>query len=79
MNVKKIIKDLKAFNYKLFIALCSLALAPAIYQSIRTFLIEKTVSSYALEVIGQKEWFDLINETLLAILILKLYTIINTL
>lgn len=31
MNVKKekIIKDLKAFNYKLFIALCSLALAPA--------------------------------------------------
>ncbi len=55
MNVKKIIKDLKAFNYKLFIALCSLALAPAIYQSIRTFLIEKTVSSFAFDVIGQME------------------------
>ena len=81
MNVKKekIIKDLKAFNYKLFIALCSLALAPAIYQSIRTFLIEKTVSSFAFDVIGQMEWFDLINETLLAFLIIPLYSILNKL
>lgn len=79
MNVKKIIKDLKAFNYKLFIALCSLALAPAIYQSIRTFLIEKIVSSFAFDVIGQMEWFDLINETLLAFLIIPLYSILNKL
>ena len=81
MNVKKekIIKDLKAFNYKLFIALCSLALAPAIYQSIRTFLIEKTVSSFAFDVIGQMEWFDLINETLLVFLIIPLYSILNKL
>ena len=70
---------MKTFNYKLFIALCSLALAPAIYQSIRTFLIEKTVSSFAFDVIGQMEWFDLINETLLAFLIIPLYSILNKL
>ena len=54
MGVKKenIFKNLKTFNYKLFIALCSIALAPAIYQLIRTFLIEKTVSSSAFDVIN---------------------------
>ena len=79
MGVKKenIFKNLKTFNYKLFIALCSIALAPAIYQLIRTFLIEKTVSSSAFDVIGQMEWFDLINETFLAFLIVPLYSVLN--
>ena len=74
---ENIFKNLKTFNYKLFIALCSIALAPAIYQLIRTFLIEKTVSSSAFDVIGQMEWFDLINETFLAFLIVPLYSVLN--
>ncbi|MBP5243051.1 MAG: hypothetical protein J6Z36_05120 [Clostridia bacterium] len=69
--------DLKFFNFNLFIALCLLALVPAAYQTIRTFLISTTASTASLDVIGQMEWFDLIDETLLAFLIIPLYSILN--
>lgn len=73
------LKDLKFFNWKLFISLCLTALIPAIYQTIRTFLISSSASVEGIDVIGQMEWFDLINETLLAFLIVPLYSIFNKL
>ena len=78
-KIKIYFKNLKAFNFKLFIALCLTALIPAIYQTVRTFIISSTVSTAAFDVIGQMEWFDLINETLLSFLIVPLYSILNRL
>ena len=79
MKIKERMKELKFFDWKLFIALSVLSLFPAVYQMLRTFLISTTISPVALDVIGQMEWFDLINETLQAFLIVPLYAIFNQL
>ena len=70
-------RQLKKFNWRLFAALCALALIPAIYQTIKTFIISSNNGSEVFDVIGQMEWFDLINETLQAFLIIPLYSILN--
>jgi hypothetical protein len=69
--------QLKSFNWPLWIALCSLALIPAVYQAIKTFLISASSQNEAFHIIGQMEWFDLINETLQAFLIVPLYSMLN--
>lgn len=69
--------QLKKFNWRLFAALCALALIPAIYQTIKTFIIAANNQSAVFNIIGQMEWFDLINETLQAFLIIPLYSILN--
>lgn len=75
--MKEKFKRLKMFNWRLFVALCALALIPAIYQTIKTFIISSSTQSVAFDIIGQMEWFDLINETLKAFLIIPLYSILN--
>ena len=72
----RIIK-LKEFNWQLFFSLCALALVPAIYQTIKTFIISTNNTPDVFDIIGQMEWFDLINETLQAFLIVPLYSILN--
>lgn len=37
--MKNKLLELKKFNWNLWAALCALALIPAIYQTVRTFLI----------------------------------------
>ena len=69
--------QLKNFHWRLWIALCSLALIPAVYQTVRTFLISAGSQNEAFHIIGQMEWFDLINETLQAFLIVPLYSVLN--
>ncbi|MFA6860862.1 MAG: MATE family Na+-driven efflux transporter [Bacilli bacterium] len=76
-KIKNALKGLKSFDYPLFIALCALSLIPAIYQTIRTFLISTNTSTSGIDVIGQMEWFDLIDETIRAFLIVPLYSILN--
>lgn len=76
-NIKEKFRELKKFNWRLFIALCALALIPAIYQTIKTFIISSSNQSGVFDIIGQMEWFDLINETLQAFLIIPLYSILN--
>ncbi len=71
------IKNLKQFNWRLWIALCALALIPAVYQTVKTFLISSNGEAEVFNIIGQMEWFDLINETLQAFLIVPLYSILN--
>lgn len=71
------IRQLSTFNWRLFFALCALALVPAIYQTVKTFLISSVSQETAFDIIGQMEWFDLINETLQAFLIIPLYSILN--
>lgn len=75
--MKEKFRQLKSFNWRLFAALCALALIPAIYQTIKTFIISSNNQSAVFDIIGQMEWFDLINETLQAFLIIPLYSILN--
>ena len=76
-NMRKRISELKSFNWRLWISLCALALIPAVYQTVKTFLISYGGQSGAFDIIGQMEWFDLINETLQAFLIVPLYSVLN--
>lgn len=76
-NMKYTLKRLKTFNWQLFAALCALSLIPAIYQTIKTFIISANDSGTTFDIIGQMEWFDLINETLQAFLIVPLYSVLN--
>ena len=69
--------QLRKFNWKLFIALCLLALIPAVYQTVRTFIISANSQAEVFNIIGQMEWYDLINETLQAFLIVPLYSVLN--
>lgn len=75
--MKEKLKLLKTFDWKLFISLCLLSLVPAIVQTIETFVISTSVSTSGIDVIGQIEWFDLIDETICAFLIIPLYSILN--
>lgn len=68
---------LRRFNFRLWFALCALALIPAVYQTVKTFLISSNAEAGAFDIIGQMEWFDLINETLQAFLIILLYSVLN--
>lgn len=75
--MNKTLERLRTFNWRLFVALCALSLIPAIYQTVKTFIISSNNPSPAFDIIGQMEWFDLINETLQAFLIVPLYSILN--
>ena len=75
--MKEKIKLLRTFDWKLFTALVLLSLVPALIQTIETFVISTNVSTTGIDVIGQIEWFDLIDETIQAFLIVPLYSILN--
>ena len=75
--IKKWWNDLKAFDWKMFVALCLLALVPAIYQTVITGLISTKASAGSLDIIGQMEWFDLIDETICAFLIIPMYSVLS--
>lgn len=77
MIFKKTLKKLSNFEWNLFFALCIVSLFPSLYQMIRTYLVSTTTSQNAFDIIGQMEWFDLINETLQAFLIIPLYSVFN--
>ena len=78
-NLKTTFKNLKYYKWSLWISLCALSLIPAIYQTIRTFLISTNTSTSGIDIIGQMEWYDLIDETIKAFLLIPLYSILNKL
>ena len=61
----------------MYLALCLLALVPAIYQTIITKLITVNTNLGSLNIKGQMEWFDLINETICAFLIVPMYSVLS--
>lgn len=69
--------SIKTFDWKMFVALCLLALVPAIYQTVVTKLITSSADPGTLDIIGQMEWFDLINETICAFLIVPMYSVLS--
>lgn len=75
--MRKRISELKSFHWRLWLSLCALALIPAVYQTVKTFLISAVGQEDAFDIVGQMEWFDLINETLQAFLIIPLYSVLN--
>ena len=70
--LKTKLKLLKTFDWKLFISLVLVSLVPAIIQTIETFVISTNLSTSDIDIIGQIEWFDLIDETIRAFLIIPL-------
>lgn len=76
-TIKIWFNNLKSFRWKMWIALCVLALVPAIYQTIRTAIAVSNSSISGIDIIGQMEWYDLIDETLKALLIVPLYSILS--
>lgn len=53
--MKKMLLNLKNFNWRLFISLCLLSLIPAVYQTIKTYIISLNNHSLAFDIIGQME------------------------
>ena len=69
--------NFKKFDWKMYLALCLLALVPAIYQTVVTKLITAHTNPGALDIVGQMEWFDLIDETICAFLIVPMYSVLS--
>ena len=78
MNFFKVkLINLKSFKWRLFLSLCLISLIPTIYQTMRTFIVSTTLNSEGIDILGQMEWFDLINETILSFLVIPLYSLFN--
>ena len=75
-KIKKWWIDFKSFDWKIYIALCIIALIPSIYQTIATKIITSQSIPGSLDILGQIEWFDLIDETIRAFLIVPMYSLL---
>ncbi len=76
-KIKQWWSDIKTFDWKMYVALILLALVPAIYQTVVTKLITTFASPGSLDIVGQMEWFDLIDETICAFLIVPMYSVLS--
>ena len=77
LRLKQWWNNFKTFDWKMYLALCLLALVPAIYQTVVTKLITVHANPGALDIVGQMEWFDLIDETICAFLIVPMYSVLS--
>lgn len=65
------------FPVNLYCSLLLLGFVPFLYTLVRTNLIANNPSADGLGIAGHIEWFDLINETIQAFLIVPLYALLN--
>lgn len=65
------------FPVNLFCSLLLLGFVPFLYTLVRTNLIADSPSTDGLGIAGHIEWFDLINETIQAFLIVPLYALLK--
>ncbi len=70
-------KTTTKFPLNLFFSLMLLSFIPFVYTLVRTNLIVNSPSTDGLGIAGHIEWFDLINETIQAFLIVPLYALYN--
>ncbi|MBP3495028.1 MAG: multidrug transporter [Clostridia bacterium] len=73
MMIQKISKSFKHINYKLFLALIVLALAPTIYTTVRVFFLGQLPGEYSFSIAGQLSWVNLLYEILNEAIILPLF------
>lgn len=64
-------------NYKLYIALIILALAPTIYTTVRVFFLGQLPGEWAFSIAGQLSWINLLYEILNEAIILPLFYFIG--
>lgn len=70
-------KKAEKFPINLFCSLMLLSFIPFIYTLVRTNLIANSPFTDGLSIAGHIEWFDLINETVQAFLIVPLFALFN--
>lgn len=70
-------KTTTKFPFHLFFSLMLLSFIPFLYTLVRTNLIVNSPITDELGIAGHIEWFDLINETIQAFLIVPLYALLN--
>ena len=69
--------DAGKFPVNLFCSLMLLSFIPFLYTLVRTNLIADSPLTDGLGIAGHIEWFDLINETIQAFLIVPLFALLN--
>lgn len=69
----KIKMSLKNINYKLFLSLLVLGLAPTIYTTVRVFFLGQLPGEYSYSIAGQLSWVNLIYEVFNEAIILPLF------
>ena len=65
--------SLRKINFKLFLALCVMALAPTIYTTVRVFCLGQLPGEWSYSIAGQLSWVNLLYEVLSEAIILPLY------
>ena len=71
--ITKIKKSLLNINYKLFLALLVLGLAPTIYTTVRVFFLGQLPGEWSFSIAGQLSWVNLLYEILSEAIILPLF------
>ena len=71
--ITKIKTSLSKINYKLFLALLVLGLAPSIYTTVRVFLLGALPGEWSFSIAGQLSWVNLLYEILSEAIILPLF------
>lgn len=69
----KIKLSLSKINYKLFLALLVLGLAPTVYTTVRVFFLGQLPGEYSFSIAGQLSWVNLLYEILNEAIILPLF------
>ena len=73
----KIKSSLKNINYKLFVALLILGLAPTLYTTLRVFFLGQLPGEWSFSIAGQLSWVNLLYEILNEAIILPLFYFIG--
>ena len=69
----KLKKSLLNINYKTFVALLVLALAPTIYTTVQVFFLGQLPGEYSYSIAGQLSWVNLLYEVMKEAIILPLF------
>ena len=70
-------KSLSKINYKLFLSLLVLGLAPTVYTTVRVFFLGSFPREYSFSIAGQLSWVNLLYEILSEAIVLPLYFFIG--
>ena len=73
----KIKLSLGKVNYKLFLALLVLGLAPTVYTTVRVFFLGQLPGEYSFSIAGQLSWVNLLYEILSEAIVLPLFYFIG--
>lgn len=75
-DMKRMIRSLKNINYKLFLALLILGLAPTVYTTVRVYFLGQLPGEWSFSIAGQLSWVNLIYEIMNEAIILPLFCFI---